>query len=253
VSNREQIVAKAEALDSNPIAIEALWDGDSNGWFIYLAAITADLQTHSLGVVTHGGDIRLFNGHVPPWPEAVFTTQLGNDLAQQFGAEFYFPSPNHPEDDCPQWLDREKGYPCRRCQILLLQPANCIWHGVCYHCHLDEEKASPRCHICGNLATNVLANGPVCGKCFDSYKVYHCEQCHSSWLGHIAYNHSAICSQCQLQKLFNALTTEQRDTIRTATSSLNGLQLVKKFLNCSLYDAQYVLHQISDPKKNDIE
>ena len=52
-----------------PLAIEALWDGDSQGWFVNLCAVVPIQHTHDsriLRTFRRGGDIRLFNGLVPP-------------------------------------------------------------------------------------------------------------------------------------------------------------------------------------------
>ncbi len=57
--------------------------------------------------VSMGGDIRLLNGQVPPWPEAMHATLIGTQLAEHFGAEFYFPSPDKTDDTCPTWLERK--------------------------------------------------------------------------------------------------------------------------------------------------
>ncbi|MEM8534692.1 MAG: hypothetical protein AAGF95_27870 [Chloroflexota bacterium] len=138
--NREHILTKIAQLEAPLVAIEALWDGDTAGWYVCLSAATSDQQSHLLTVLQEGGDLRLFNDQVPPWPEARAAQTLGNELAQQFGVAFYFPSPEHPEDNCPSWWDRDQGYPCRRCQILILQRDDCPWRGVCYHCHLKEER-----------------------------------------------------------------------------------------------------------------
>jgi hypothetical protein len=93
--SREVILANLNSLKSTPVAIQALWDGDTTGWFIRLSAIADNAQLYPLGDLSDGGDIRLFSGQVPPWPEAAAARQLGNELAGRFGAEFYFPSPDH--------------------------------------------------------------------------------------------------------------------------------------------------------------
>ena len=258
--SHEQILVEVDSLKSTPIVFEALWDGDSTGWFVCFAAITADLQTHPLGVVSDGGDIRLFNGQVPPWPEAAAAKQLGNELAERFGAEFYFPSPDHPEDDCPSWNERSQGYPCRRCGILLLQRHPCPWRGICYHCHLDEERekreaewtpeqrAGPRCHVCGNPATRELNGGPACAECFDKYEVYACKRCNGVTMILKSIDHTSLCSRCELQDSIDALSDSQRNTIRNAMAKgrLNGIQSAMDVMGCSLHKADYVVHILGE-------
>lgn len=264
--SNEHIRAKVDSLPSSPIVLEALWDGDTTGWFVCLAAITADLQTHPLGAVSLGGDIGLFNGQVPPWPEAIAAKQLGNELAERFGAEFYFPSPDHPEDDCPSWIERSQGYPCRRCGIVLLQRDPCPWRGICYFCHLDEEReqreaqwtpeqrAGARCHVCGNPATNVLNCKPACADCFDKYEIYKCERCHGVTMILKSIRHTSLCSRCELQDSIDSLSDSQRDTIHKAMEKgrLDGVQAAMDVMGCTLHKADYVVHVLgkSNPREN---
>jgi hypothetical protein len=258
--SREKILAKVESLSSAPLAFEALWDGDSTGWFIYFSAVTSDGQSHPLGVLSDGSDIRLFNGQVPPWPEAIAAQKLGNELAGRYNAEFYFPSPDHPEDGCPAWNDRGKGYPCRRCGILLLQRDSCPWRGICYHCHLAEEReqreakwsleqrSGPRCHICGNPATNELNGGPVCADCFDKYEVYNCEKCGCFCRIAKSSKRSSLCRRCEIQNAVDLLTITQRNTILTAKakSRSEGIDSVINTIGCSVPQAEYVLHLLGN-------
>ena len=132
--------ARLSHLSDTVVAIEALWDGDSSGWFVFLCAVTSDGGSHHLTTISDGGDIRLINGEVPPWPEAEAARHMGTRLAAQFNVDFYFPSPSHPEDRCPRWIDRDRGYPCAHCGIPLFQTESLPWHGMCYDCHLKTER-----------------------------------------------------------------------------------------------------------------
>lgn len=103
----DSLVGKIKSLEGQLKCVEALWDGDSRGWFINLTAIMSNgygLEEQYLGTITFGGDIRLFNGDVPPWPEATHALDVGGKIAQLFGATFYFPSPEKPDDQLPSWL-----------------------------------------------------------------------------------------------------------------------------------------------------
>lgn len=102
----DTLIAKICALPNRPDAIEAIWDGDSIGWMVDLLAVTATPRTeHRLAVIRHGGDIRLFNGQVPPWPEAQEATELGTRLAEHFSVPFYFDSPDEPDLPEVRWWD----------------------------------------------------------------------------------------------------------------------------------------------------
>jgi hypothetical protein len=101
--------AKISTLPGKLACIEALWDGDTDGWFIRLSAIMQNdhaYDEHWLVCISKGNDTRLFNGQVPPWPEAVHAAEVGEKLARHRGAEFYFPSREEPNDNKPSWLQR---------------------------------------------------------------------------------------------------------------------------------------------------
>lgn len=100
------LIAKVEALQVRPAAIEALWDGDSEGWIVDLYAVTREPQGEELlAIIRHGSDLRLFNGAVPPWPEAQEAVQTGSALARHFGLPFFFFSPDAPELHPMRWWD----------------------------------------------------------------------------------------------------------------------------------------------------
>ncbi|MFE7332317.1 hypothetical protein ACFU8W_47195 [Streptomyces sp. NPDC057565] len=97
------LVEKVEALPGRTVAIEALWDGDTDGWYVDLIALTDDPATeHRLAMIRHGSDMRLFNGTVPPWPEAQEAETIGRPLAEQFAVPFHFASPDQPDFDAPR-------------------------------------------------------------------------------------------------------------------------------------------------------
>lgn len=100
------LARQVAALPHPPDAIEALWDGDSNGWFVCLAAVTLRPKVeHNLALIRHGTDIRIFNGQVPPWPEAHEAATMGRALAERLGVPFHFASPDSPDSDLPRWWD----------------------------------------------------------------------------------------------------------------------------------------------------
>jgi hypothetical protein len=98
------LTAKIHALPSRPAAIEAVWDGDTDGWFVELLATTAaPSASHHLGFIRLGTDLRIFNGQVPPWPEAEEAATVGRALAEHFAVPFHFASPDTPDDQAPRW------------------------------------------------------------------------------------------------------------------------------------------------------
>ena len=143
----DEILAKGAAIPQAPVAIEAFWDGDSVGWFVVLTAIIEQsgpshpqYREYDLASLRGpDGDMRLFNGQIPPWPEAQLACEAGQEIAARLGVPFYFPSPARPEVQCPRWWEREQRYSCSRCGIPLLQHDPCAWRGICYQCHLALE------------------------------------------------------------------------------------------------------------------
>ncbi|MBO6935287.1 MAG: hypothetical protein JJ863_09930 [Deltaproteobacteria bacterium] len=94
------------------VAIEALWDGDTHGWFVVLLAITriddGDTpfgEVHLATLADEDGDARLFAGKAPSWPEAAKATEIGDDLAKELGVPFFFASPDSPDDEAERWWD----------------------------------------------------------------------------------------------------------------------------------------------------
>ncbi|MEH0416081.1 hypothetical protein [Streptomyces sp. B21-083] len=102
--NPVTLMEKVKTLPGQTVAIEALWDGDTDGWCVDLLALTDHpAAEHRVAIIRHGGDLRLFNGTVPPWPEAQEARTVGRALAEQLGVPFHFASPDRPDCDAPRW------------------------------------------------------------------------------------------------------------------------------------------------------
>ncbi len=113
-TNEQVLMQQIDALEKAPVAIEALWDGDTTGWFVVLEVVVREIKgqvptyvPHELTIFRSGGDLRLFNGQVPPWPEAEMAQHVGLEVATLLDIPFYFPSPSEPDDDCPHWWEQE--------------------------------------------------------------------------------------------------------------------------------------------------
>lgn len=146
----EDAVSKIEQIKGTPIAVEAQWDGDSQGWFLMMFVVfkrkhgiwnSLKIETHHLGNISLGDDIRVFNGTVPPYPEATLATEIGNKLSAKYKLEFFFPSPINPDDDCPRWTEKNKAINCADCEKLII-PTDSPYlpKDICYNCHLTRER-----------------------------------------------------------------------------------------------------------------
>jgi hypothetical protein len=103
------LTEQVAALPHPPDAIEALWDGDTDGWFVCLVAVTLQPKIeHELAIIRRGTDMRIFRGQVPPWPEAHEAASVGRALADRLGVPFHFASPDTPGTDLPRWWDGKR-------------------------------------------------------------------------------------------------------------------------------------------------
>lgn len=100
----ETLAARIGELPGQLAAVEAIWDGDTDGWFVVLVAVLDAPQGEvKLAVIRHGSDLRVFNGRVPPWPEAQEAERTGIALAERCSVPSNFASPDEPDDDAPRW------------------------------------------------------------------------------------------------------------------------------------------------------
>jgi hypothetical protein len=119
-----------------PTVLEALWDGDTEGWYLLLNLYMDKGQYLRLGTV----DPRLFS-HEKTYPlEATLANKWGWKAVEKYGLTFYFPSDKEPDDDCPSWKDRHLGIQCADCGKLIIPKKSAhLPQDVCYNCHLTRE------------------------------------------------------------------------------------------------------------------
>lgn len=126
------VVAAAKAITCPVVAVEAVWDGDTQGWMVDLVAIVdrpgrchERFDEVRLASIRNGSDLRLFNGQVPPWPEAVEAQQIGDAVAARLGVPFYFTSPETRDIDLPRWWDGRSAA-IRQCRYRYVGPAHVL-------------------------------------------------------------------------------------------------------------------------------
>jgi len=97
VELREEVASLAQ----RPLAIEAVWDGDTvHNWFVIVVAIVPDAA--SPRGMTERRLAPLVGTHGDPGAHA---TTLGGALARELGVPFFFASPSKPDDQAPRWWD----------------------------------------------------------------------------------------------------------------------------------------------------
>jgi hypothetical protein len=147
ISSFQDLESQIKKVPGKPLVLEALWDGDTDGWSIYINLYTQTRKFFSkiinratLGIISFGGDIRLFTGQVPKWPEAELAKALGQQAMGKFGVTFYFPSDNEPDDDCPTWFEKHLAIKCEDCGKLIIPTTSpYLPKEICYNCHLRRE------------------------------------------------------------------------------------------------------------------
>ena len=147
ITSFEILDSAIQKIPGRPTVLEALWDGDTQGWFVILNLYTEtgnffwkkETRQH-LGTVSFGGDIRLFNGEVPKWPEAELTKAWGQKAVSKYGLTFYFPSDSEPDNNCPNWSQRHLAINCADCNKLIIPTdSKYLPKDICYNCHLKRE------------------------------------------------------------------------------------------------------------------
>jgi hypothetical protein len=263
----DDLIATVAALPVPPVAFEAFWDGDTNGWWLDLSAIVP--QTGGYATVflrcLQGGDTRSFSAQAQ---------ELGGVLAARFGLPFYFPSPDHPEDNCPRWWQQDQGTPCRRCGIPLLQRPDHRWPGICSHCHLAEEherreaawtaeqRAGPRCDTCGTPSLPDSATTIHCPQCRERYRLYQCRGCGEYVRGFLNGEDNlddadGRCRDCVIADRLAGVPDNQREAIYTVCVTkgpFSAAKIVQQLLGGSFDDAvkiAYFLLQALDSADND--
>ena len=139
MESKLEIIQKIKYLNNQPCAVQAIWDGNAQGWLLKIEAIIeqgkhcdaikiADLQDKE-------GDLRLVNKIVPSWPEADFSIDLGQDIERELLIPFYFPSSDKPNNDCPNWCEKSQASKCEGCKKLISSELE----NLCYSCLLKRK------------------------------------------------------------------------------------------------------------------
>lgn len=134
-------------VSGTPKVLEALWDGDTQGWFLHVSVYAEQgvwplkrTVRHDLGTVVLGTDLRLFNGQVPPWPEVELVKAFVQQTQAKHNLTLYLPS-EEPDDECPRWTERAHARPCADCGKLgIPTDSPYLPKDICYNCHLRREQ-----------------------------------------------------------------------------------------------------------------
>ncbi|MFD9337961.1 hypothetical protein ACFWBF_26700 [Streptomyces sp. NPDC060028] len=89
----DSLAARAGGIRATVVAIEAVWDGDTeHDWFVKLLAVAEN----------PAGDHHLATVHHHMGREAA-AAEAGRSLAEHLGVPFHFASPDTPDDEAPRW------------------------------------------------------------------------------------------------------------------------------------------------------
>jgi hypothetical protein len=147
ITSLDSLERALQQVSGTPKVLEALWDGDTQGWFLHVSVYVEQgiwplkrTVRHDLGRVVLGTDLRLFNGQVPPWPEAELVKTFVQQTQATYGLTLYLPS-EEPDDDCPRWTERALARACADCGKLgIPTDSPYLPKDICYTCHLRREQ-----------------------------------------------------------------------------------------------------------------
>jgi hypothetical protein len=113
-------------MPGRPIAIQAMWDGDTDGWIAYLEVVLESGLTRDLAELREGDSAKIAN-------------DLGTEVAARLGVPFWFPSMT-PDLDCPGWLDRNGDRACVDCKAtLVLRSCHELPNDICDACRAKRK------------------------------------------------------------------------------------------------------------------
>ncbi|MDO7846834.1 hypothetical protein Q5H92_10735 [Hymenobacter sp. M29] len=147
ITSLESLDRAIQQVSGTHKVLEALWEGDTQGWYLCLSVYAEQgiwpvkrTVCHPLGTVTLGSDLRLFTGQVPPWPEAELVKTFVQQTQRTYGLTLYLPS-EEPDDECPRWTERAHARACADCGKLgFPSDSPYLPKDVCYRCHLRREQ-----------------------------------------------------------------------------------------------------------------
>ncbi|WP_405791758.1 hypothetical protein OG753_36735 [Streptomyces sp. NBC_00029] len=103
----ESLALRAGGTAGRTVAVEAIWDGDTSGWFVVLLAVTAEPAEESvLATITWSSAERYLGEGADRggrYPMAVVAERVGGALADRLDVPFHFASPDDPDDEAPRW------------------------------------------------------------------------------------------------------------------------------------------------------
>lgn len=137
ISSFEILDQEIQKTGGKPRVLQALWDGDTSGWWLALS-LYAENPSVSGNLVWHYlGRVESYSGQT----KEAFAKELAAKAVKKYGLEFYFPSPDDADDSCPDWMERDKAIACAGCgKLIMPDPGSHLPKEICYHCYLERER-----------------------------------------------------------------------------------------------------------------
>lgn len=266
-STLHSLLANLQTTAARPVAVEADWDGDSDGWFVRLKVAIIDAQGRDVRIVRHiDRELAAKNpDHATQrWPEAVAAAAAGEELAAALGVPFYFPSPRYPELDCPDWWHRDEGSPCSLCGVPLLRVGGALAPLLCSGCVVDlhiqerqarwtpEQRRAPKCSFCGEPSPATPRPRILCDGCCERYQWSSCAGCGCDLATRRDVPALTTCSFCIARDQLASLASEARRTLRDALDegSLAVINAARSLLGIGLSEAQTILALVRQERED---
>lgn len=145
----EILDSEIKEIGGKPKVLEALWDQDmSEGWFLCLYVyvetgffLNKKITRRPLGQFLSEREIIALSIEVSMEMISILAKELGKKAIEKYNLEFYFPSQDKPDSNCPKWTDQHLAINCADCNKLVLPSKSpYLPKDICYNCHLIRDR-----------------------------------------------------------------------------------------------------------------
>jgi hypothetical protein len=141
LKSKEEIKAIIESTETPPLAFQALWDTTEIEWLIL--SVVYEKEGVFFKKKMEEAYPRYHLGHFDTNEEIIaYIQELGDYFSTEYAVEFYFPSKEDRNDDCPNWWDRTKCV-CADCKTPIRKSFTNDYFPeiICFNCMVRRQHA----------------------------------------------------------------------------------------------------------------
>ena len=143
IEDFETLDHKIAEVIGKPIALEALWDIDNKGKYLYLSLYTQTgrffwkkLTKTYLGIVEFYRQLSAQQAIID------LANEWGHKAEEKYGLTYYYPS-DEIEEDTPTWDQLHLARTCENCGKHFMPSENAFLpNDICYFCYMKQEVES---------------------------------------------------------------------------------------------------------------